>query len=165
MFKIYCVFRDKLRASAQNLIVHRVWREHAISNVYGITAFAVGWRLSENNYGAHWILPYREPGHHEMRHAFAIVDCRQIIAMSLFRQMLPKQWCVWLPHGIFVSIESIHCGIVRVRASHPSALNGLQKYMFSICRKSFGFPGLFLHVVSDGRRHDFTISRLCVKWP
>ena len=60
MFKIYCVFRDKLRASAQNLIVHRVWREHAISNVYGITAFAVGWRLSENNYGAHLILPYRE---------------------------------------------------------------------------------------------------------
>ena len=117
MSKIYCVFRDKLRASAQNLIVHRVWREHAISNVYGITAFAVGWRLSENKYGAHWILPYREPGHHEMRHAFAIVDCLQIIAMPLFRQMLPKQWCVWLPHGIFVSIDSIHCGIVRARAS------------------------------------------------
>ena len=66
MFKIYCVFRDKLRAVAQNLIVHRVWREHAISNVYGITTFAAGWRLSENNYGAHWILPYREPGHHDM---------------------------------------------------------------------------------------------------
>ena len=43
MSKIYCVFRDKLRASAQNLIVHRVWREHAISNVYGITALAGGY--------------------------------------------------------------------------------------------------------------------------
>jgi len=31
----------------------------------------------------------------------------------------------------------------------------MQTDMFSICRKSFRFPNLFLHFESGGRQHDF----------